>query len=809
MLERNNFRMKFHTASLIIIMTVSGITPSVAKVIAAESEVPPYVLPALLIDEGDEDLTTERAWRVQRDKLLSQFSSEMYGKTLLGKPEAMKFRVLESMPEARGGRATRLRVKVLFEGTETGRSMELLVYLPNDVTGPVPVLLGLNFDGNYTITNDPDLPLPTHFAMGLFDNKLPDHTPTEAARGMHRYQWPVDFIIESGFGLATAAYGEIEPDQDGAWQKGVRGLAAEPGAGDWGAVGAWAWGLSRALDYLETNDRVDGKRVVLTGFSRLGKAALWAGAQDERFAAVISNCSGAGGLALSKRVFGETTADLTKRFPHWFAKNYAKYADQESSMPFDQHQLAACIAPRPLLGVSGMKDAWSDPKGEFLTLKAAAPVYELLTKESLKITEWPKPGKLSNGRLGYYLHEGGHDVVLEDWRAMLSWAESNLKSPKSSPFASARYARRLATLPSSAQAAWKTYFTLSDDFRRQHDEILAEEIKAAKLARPKPAPEGKEVTLPEKPTGSEEELKLAQTLLSWQVPAGGWSKHVDYRLGGRQPGMAWTTQSDAAHYAGTFDNRATTKQLLFLTQLQALHPDPKIQAAVERGIDYLLAAQFPNGGWPQCYPLEGGYHDGITLNDAAMLHVMETLQLIAQGLEGFAWVDGQRKEASAWALERGVAALLQLQYDVAGEPTIWAAQYDLFTMKPVGARGFEVLSLSGGESVDVLRTLFKMRPVTPELTKAIEAGCAWFAAHPLPPGVGTGRQVEWARFIDLQTQGPLFPGKTDGRCYPTLTALKQHNPTGYDYTVDKPGDIPNGLEKWRKTLEKEAEAASP
>jgi PelA/Pel-15E family pectate lyase len=784
-------------------MVLLHIPPLPADPVKQESDVVPYVLPDPLIDSTDKEITKPEAWRAHREKLMAQFSEEMYGRTLLGRPDKLKFRVVEEKPLARGGRATRLRVKVMFEGTETGRSMEMLVYLPNDVTKPVPLFLGLNFDGNYTTTDDTDLPLPTHFAMGLFDNKLPDHKPTEVGRGMHRYEWPVDFILESGFGLATAAYGEIEPDQDGTWKQGVRGLASEPGVGDWGAVGAWAWGLSRALDYLETNDRLDGKRVVLTGFSRLGKAALWAGAQDERFAGVVSNCSGAGGLALSKRIFGETPADLTKRFPHWFAKNYAKYAEKESTMPFDQHQLAACIAPRPLLGVSGLTDLWSDPKGEFLALKAASPVYELVAKRGLKAQEWPKPGKLVNGLLGYYLHEGGHDVVLEDWRAMLNWAESNIGGTEAIVYASERYARRMASLPPQEKSAWKAYFTRSDGLRRRHDEILSEETKAAKLKQPTPAPEsGGEVDLPEKPTGTEDELKLAQTLVSWQVPAGGWSKHVDYRAGARQPGMAWTSQSDAAHYAGTFDNRATTKQLLFLAQLQSVHPDDLVMASVERGIDYILNAQFPNGGWPQGYPLEGGYHDAITLNDGAMPHVIETLQSIVLGKDGFAWVDDARKQSCKQALTAGVNAILRLQVKVAEQPTIWAAQYDIITMQPVAARGFEVAALSGGESVEVIRTLFKMRPVTPELTASVESACAWFASHPLPDGIGSGKGLEWARFIDLKSLAPLFPGKNDGRCYASLAELKKHNPTGYDYTVTKPADLPKWLAKWRKTVAK-------
>ena len=369
--------------------------PMFAETIKDEALVPPYTLPNVLLDADAKPITTAASWQAGRPALLKKFGEQMYGVTPPGIPDTLKFVVREELKEARGGRATRLRVGVLFEGTETGRKMELLVYLPNDVTAKAPVFLGLNFDGNYTTVTDPDLPLPTHYANGLFDNKIPGHKPTEAGRGLHAYMWSLDVLLESGYGLATAACGEIEPDAPGRWKEGVRGLAKEPGPGDWGTLGAWAWGLSRAMDYLVTNDRVDASKVTVIGFSRLGKAALWAGAQDERFAAVISNASGAGGIALSKRLFGERISDLVTKFPHWFAGNFAAYSHKEETLPFDQHGLAALIAPRPLLATSGTEDLWSDPQGEYLTLKEVSPVYELLGRKGLDVSSPPKTGKFT------------------------------------------------------------------------------------------------------------------------------------------------------------------------------------------------------------------------------------------------------------------------------------------------------------------------------------------------------------------------------------------------------------------------------
>lgn len=393
-------------------------------IITDEAKVPPYTLPDPLVCEDGTRVTDAKTWREKRrTELLRLFEREEYGKTLVGRPEALRFVVREEKKDARGGKATRLRVGILFEGKDDGRQMELLVYLPNDAKGPVPVFLGLNFDGNYTTTDEPDVPLAKHWALSLFENKLINHMPTEAGRGIHKRQWQYDLALEHGYGVATAGYGEVEPDEKGRWKDGPRGLGPEPGANDWGCIGAWAWGLSRALDYLETNPRVDAKRVAVLGFSRLGKTSMWAGAQDERFAMVISLESGAGGVALGKRIFGETVDHLTGPLGHWFCPHHRDYAGLEENLPMDQHELAALIAPRPLLINSATEDLWSDPKGEFLGGLGADPVYRLLGTDGISQKEWPEVGKLLTGRIGYFLRTGKHDVTLEDWQAMVRFAD--------------------------------------------------------------------------------------------------------------------------------------------------------------------------------------------------------------------------------------------------------------------------------------------------------------------------------------------------------------------------------------------------
>jgi len=397
-------------------------------------------LPDPLLNADGSRVADAAAWRgTRRPTLLRLFESEIYGRTPLGSPASLRFVLREEKKNTRGGRATRLRVGVLFEGREDGRQMELLLYLPNQVRGPAPLFLGLNFDGNFSTTHEPDIPLPTHWVNGLFLAGS-DHRAHEENRGRNASMFPYDLILERGYAIATAGYGQIETDAPGHASQGPRGMSPQPDARDaassWGALGAWAWGLSRAMDYLQTNPSVDSKRVALFGFSRLGKAALWAGAQDQRFAMVISQNSGKGGVSLSKRLVGEPVAHLAgKDLGHWFAPAYAKYANNEAALPVDGHTLAALIAPRPLLILSGAEDAWSDPEGEFEGALHADSVYRLLGSEGLAQKSWPAPQVLVASPLGYYLRPGGHNVTLEDWQATLFFADRHLRAGVTIPSA--------------------------------------------------------------------------------------------------------------------------------------------------------------------------------------------------------------------------------------------------------------------------------------------------------------------------------------------------------------------------------------
>ena len=363
--------------------------------------------------------------------------------------------------------------------------------------------------------------------------------------------------------------------------------------------------------------------------------------------------------------------------------------------------------------------------------------------------------------------------------AMRDLAKYARPAPRTGPSATERYASRIEKMADSE--AWRSYFKKSDEWSGQQRASLDAEVKAAGLKSPMQAPSGKM-----KPGDATEELIAA--IISFQLPSGGWSKSIDHSKGPRKPGMQWTSGDDPWHYAATFDNRATIDELRFLAAAHSSSPSERVKESVLRGVDYVLDAQYPNGGWPQNYPLEGGYHDFITLNDSAMLRVISLLDEIAGDRGGFSFVDGGRRDRARIALERSNDCLLRLQI----KSTVWCAQNEPLSLAPAHARLFEPASLSGGESVEVVRQLMSL-PKTPEREKAIESALAWFAKAKTFPPEKDGESPRWGRFYDLKSQQPIFIGKTDGRTYATYEAMREKNPGGYDYLVTKPADL---IGKW-------------
>jgi hypothetical protein len=398
-----------------------------------EAKVGTYTLPDALTLNNGSHFNDPHIWYLQRrQEIVKLFEVQQYGQAP-GRPPGENFEIVDKGTPALNGKAIRKQVTIYLNKEKTGPAIDLLIYLPANATKPVPMFFSINFGAVQNAVDDPGI-IPEKVWDPKTNTRI---VPPSPPPGHNFGHIDAEALIAAGFGVATYYYGDIDPDYPEGFSNGIRARYQRPGQtdrapDDWGAVAAWAWGMSRVQDYFETDKSIDAKRVAIHGISRLGKTVMWAGAHDQRFAAVIASCSGEGGAALSHRNYGETIANLTDptRFSYQFAPNYAKYGGFPDKAPMDANLLIALIAPRPLLLQTGSTDDWSDPKGEFLAEVAAGPVYKLLGKEDLGTDVWPAAGQPILHDLSYFMHDGGHGMVPSDWAIYIEFLKKNLHPEK-------------------------------------------------------------------------------------------------------------------------------------------------------------------------------------------------------------------------------------------------------------------------------------------------------------------------------------------------------------------------------------------
>lgn len=405
-----------------------------SEIIREEKDVPPYVLPGILVTKDGHKITTVEEWEtIRRPELLKLFEDQVYGKV----PDTrvkVTHKLTRYNKDALSGKARIKEITFTVSNQALDLKFVMVIFLPEHANGKVPLFLCLNFTGNHTVSADTTISVTSAWVQNSTENGIFNNTATEKSRGTSASNYPIETILARGYGFATIYYGEVDPDFDDDFKNGLQPLFYKPGQvrpapGEWGSIGAWAWSLGRAMDYFETDADIDARKIAVLGHSRLGKTALWAGALDQRFAMVISNNSGCGGAALSKRIFGEDVATINSVFPHWFCDNFNTYNHNEAALPVDQHELIGLIAPRPVYIASAEDDAWADPLGEYLSGYYGSEVYRLYGFKALENIRMPQTDQpVKQGFVGYHIRKGAHDLSGYDWMQYLDFADYHFKN---------------------------------------------------------------------------------------------------------------------------------------------------------------------------------------------------------------------------------------------------------------------------------------------------------------------------------------------------------------------------------------------
>jgi len=378
-----------------------------------EAKVPNYTLPSLLVSTQGDSIQTAAEWvSIRRPQIVALFANLIYG--VVPSPEtpvATDYKVEEVNKTFMDGRATRKKVRIIFRNVKGRAEMTVLLFIPNNAAKPVPAFMELSFDDNNSAKMD------VH----------PNH-PDRLGNG-----WPLGEILKKGYALVTVYHADLIGHNEVDFDRSIQRLFYKTGqsfpkANEWGVLATISWSASRAMDYLQTDEDIDQSRVALMGHSKLGKATLWAAAQDQRFALAISAQSGCAGAALWRRRSGETLQKMVTRFPYWLCRNAWKFVNNEADLPVDQHMLIALMAPRPVYVAGAVDDHWADPRGEYLSAYHAGEVYRLFGKKGLPLSESPEPAQpILDRQIGYHIRPGGHSVADYDWKQFLNFADRHLK----------------------------------------------------------------------------------------------------------------------------------------------------------------------------------------------------------------------------------------------------------------------------------------------------------------------------------------------------------------------------------------------
>ena len=368
-----------------------------------EEKVPKHILPEVLVTRKGEEVKNAKMWEeTRRNEILELFRENVYGR-VPETPYSKSFRLINEDKNAMGGSATLKQVNITIASDGKTLDIHLTLFVPNKTAKPVPAFL-------------------------LIDNRGPENT--DPLRKVKSEFWPAEEAIARGYAIAVFSNADVDPDNFDDFKNGIHGLLdrGERKPDSWGTIAAWAWGASRCLDYFETDKEIDAKNVAVVGHSRGGKTALWAAAEDQRFAMAVANESGCGGASLARRKYGETVAIITKAFPHWFCSNYNKWGNNEDSMPVDMHMLIALIAPRAVYITSASEDLWADPRGSYLSLYHSLPVFRLY-QSNTRLTEQMPPLNVPviNGKIAYHVRDGVHNMLLKDWNWFLDFGDTVLK----------------------------------------------------------------------------------------------------------------------------------------------------------------------------------------------------------------------------------------------------------------------------------------------------------------------------------------------------------------------------------------------